>query len=259
LAEQALIVERARAALGPITGLQLRLGDAIRSLGSLNASILAKAFRGELVPQDPADEPASVLLDRIRAARTTTAPATKRPRTPKPTPKPKITVTHPQLLLDPDTLQDAVFTALWTLGPLAKDAAIRKVAEALRAAGHVDFQRLRADGPLHTQILTAIASAEAAGQLDRPTRGHVRACKPDATAYTPDDWRFALVASLGPEPTEREQAIRNAAQWARAQLGLAFSRLRSDGHIVEGLRAAITTAIRRREIVGHAKRISRPT
>ncbi|MHC5613839.1 MAG: DEAD/DEAH box helicase family protein [Nostoc sp.] len=32
-------------------------------------SILAKAFRGELVPQDPDDEPASVLLERIRAER----------------------------------------------------------------------------------------------------------------------------------------------------------------------------------------------
>jgi type I restriction enzyme S subunit len=35
----------------------------------LNRSILAKAFRGELVPQDPNDEPASVLLERIRAER----------------------------------------------------------------------------------------------------------------------------------------------------------------------------------------------
>ncbi len=30
-------------------------------------SILAKAFRGELVPQDPNDEPASELLNRIKA------------------------------------------------------------------------------------------------------------------------------------------------------------------------------------------------
>ena len=35
----------------------------------LNRSILAKAFRGELVEQDPNDEPASVLLERIRVDR----------------------------------------------------------------------------------------------------------------------------------------------------------------------------------------------
>ena len=33
----------------------------------LTQSILAKAFRGELVPQDPNDEPASVLLEKIKA------------------------------------------------------------------------------------------------------------------------------------------------------------------------------------------------
>ncbi|TPG13540.1 restriction endonuclease subunit S [Sphingomonas oligophenolica] len=48
----------------------------------LEAAILAKAFRGELVPQDPNDEPASVLLDRIRAERAT-APKPKRGRAAK--------------------------------------------------------------------------------------------------------------------------------------------------------------------------------
>jgi type I restriction enzyme, S subunit len=39
-------------------------------LDHLESAILAKAFRGELVPQDPNDEPASALLERIRAQRT---------------------------------------------------------------------------------------------------------------------------------------------------------------------------------------------
>ena len=35
----------------------------------LHQAILAKAFSGQLVPQDPNDEPESVLLERIRAER----------------------------------------------------------------------------------------------------------------------------------------------------------------------------------------------
>ncbi|WP_225198834.1 restriction endonuclease subunit S [Gluconobacter oxydans] len=48
-------------------------------LTRLEASLLAKAFRGELVPQNPNDEPANVLLDRIRAERAA-APKPKRGR-----------------------------------------------------------------------------------------------------------------------------------------------------------------------------------
>jgi len=41
----------------------------LENLERTSESILAKAFRGELVPQDPNDEPAPVLLARIRAQR----------------------------------------------------------------------------------------------------------------------------------------------------------------------------------------------
>jgi len=41
----------------------------------LTQSLLAKAFRGELVPQDPNDEPAAELLKRIQAERNTQPPA----------------------------------------------------------------------------------------------------------------------------------------------------------------------------------------
>ena len=47
----------------------------------LDRSILAKAFRGELVPQDPNDEPAAVLLDRIRAEREQTSTPKQRGKT----------------------------------------------------------------------------------------------------------------------------------------------------------------------------------
>lgn len=45
---------------------------------NLRQSILASAFSGQLVQQDPDDEPASALLDRIRAEREAAAPTRKR-------------------------------------------------------------------------------------------------------------------------------------------------------------------------------------
>ncbi len=41
----------------------------LRQSSVLRQAILKRAFEGRLVPQDPKDEPASVLLERIRAAR----------------------------------------------------------------------------------------------------------------------------------------------------------------------------------------------
>lgn len=47
----------------------------------LTPALLAKAFRGELVPQDPNDEPASALLERIRADRAAQPAKAKRDMT----------------------------------------------------------------------------------------------------------------------------------------------------------------------------------
>jgi type I restriction enzyme S subunit len=49
---------------------------ALKQSTTQRQNILRAAFSGQLVPQDPADEPASKLLERIRAERV----AVKRPR-----------------------------------------------------------------------------------------------------------------------------------------------------------------------------------
>lgn len=67
--EQAEIVRRIESAFGWLDRMAADHAAAARLLPKLDAAILSKAFRGELVPQDPNDEPASVLLERVRAER----------------------------------------------------------------------------------------------------------------------------------------------------------------------------------------------
>ena len=77
--EQNEIVRRIEAAFARIDRLAAEAARAAHLLDRLDERLLARAFRGELVPQDPADEPAQALLARIRAARAA-APKPKRAR-----------------------------------------------------------------------------------------------------------------------------------------------------------------------------------
>ena len=79
LPEQREIVRRIESAFEKIDRLAGEAKRALALVGRLDEAVLAKAFRGELVPQDPNDEPASVLLERIRAERAA-APKAKRGR-----------------------------------------------------------------------------------------------------------------------------------------------------------------------------------
>lgn len=67
IAQQPLVVQEIERALGQIDRLASEATSARRLIDRLDQAVLAKAFRGELVPQDHEDEPASVLVDRIRA------------------------------------------------------------------------------------------------------------------------------------------------------------------------------------------------
>jgi type I restriction enzyme S subunit len=94
--EQDEIIERVEFFFSLAHELEAKLTAARKVVDRLTPALLAKAFRGELVPQDPGDEPASVLLERIRAARQAEAGAGKPSRRGR-----RKAAAHPdQLLLD---------------------------------------------------------------------------------------------------------------------------------------------------------------
>lgn len=82
LEEQHEIVRRIESAFAKIDRLATEAKRALELVGRLDEAILAKAFRGELVPQDENDEPAEHLLARIRAEREA-APKGRRGRSTK--------------------------------------------------------------------------------------------------------------------------------------------------------------------------------
>jgi type I restriction enzyme S subunit len=79
LHEQRRIVAELEERLSVINALGATIERAKRRSAVMRTAVLARAFRGELVPQNPDDEPAAVLLERIAAERAA-APTPSRKR-----------------------------------------------------------------------------------------------------------------------------------------------------------------------------------
>ena len=69
LSDQRSTIRKVVRAFAWIDRIVLETTSARKLVDHLDQAILTKAFRGELVPQDPTDEPVNVLLERIRAER----------------------------------------------------------------------------------------------------------------------------------------------------------------------------------------------
>ena len=130
--EQAEIVSRAEKMLKLANRIEARYTAANVQAQRLSPLLLAKAFRGELVPQDPNDEPASVLLARIAAHHSSAIakPKTRQPRQPLALRAPKETAAMTKSRQDNDVMgQPYLAHHLRRLGAPATAEVLFKVAE----------------------------------------------------------------------------------------------------------------------------------
>lgn len=86
--EQAQILEQLNEQLGSLDQQEQSVLLALKQSTAQRQNLLRAAFSGQLVPQDPDDEPASVLLERIRAERAELAkqPEARKPKSSKEAP-----------------------------------------------------------------------------------------------------------------------------------------------------------------------------
>lgn len=126
------IVRRVEALLKLAASIEAKCAAATKHATRLSPLALAKAFRGELVPQDPTDEPASALLARIGARRNaptdaTVAPTPRRGRPPR---APKEIAAMTKSRQDDDVMgQPYLAGHLRRIGTPASAEALFKVAE----------------------------------------------------------------------------------------------------------------------------------
>ena len=78
LPEQEKIAEEIEKRFAMADKLEEAVSNSLKQAKELKQSILKKAFEGRLVPQDPNDEPAQILLDRIKAEKSTQLKKRKR-------------------------------------------------------------------------------------------------------------------------------------------------------------------------------------
>jgi type I restriction enzyme S subunit len=114
------VVRRVRELFEIAERLESRVTRARACVDRTAPSVLARAFRGELVPQDPNEEPASKLLERIQNQRNSpkeAANAKPRRRRDSHTRKPET-----EMLTRKDITQTHLTTILKERGPLTAEA-----------------------------------------------------------------------------------------------------------------------------------------
>ncbi len=150
LEEQKEIVRRVESLFALADAVEKQYFDARQRTDRLTQSLLAKAFRGELVPQDPNDEPASQLLKRIQAEREQQA-ATKPKRKASTRQSPSKARTTAMKLMDaPENYLTELLLALggeahaevlWKKTELSIDDFYAKLKQEMKNGGIIDDKR----------------------------------------------------------------------------------------------------------------------
>ncbi len=251
LAEQVEIVRKAKSLLEAADRIGAFSAEGMKAFITLDQAILGKAFCGELVAQDPNDEPAEILLARIRAEREANPASTRRSHgVPIATrPQPPSRAARPATAKEPPLVPRAAANRPKADG-LDADTGLPAFRQALTAQA-----RWNSDDDLLRAVAQRLGYERLGSSVKEALRGHLRAAllrriverQEDGTpvvgprtldAYTRDELIDAI-----PSVMRKGQAI-DRDELMRAILHhFAFQRLTDPAH--DALKSALNSAIRR--------------
>ncbi|RYH65984.1 MAG: hypothetical protein EON54_05300 [Alcaligenaceae bacterium] len=242
LSEQTEIVRRVEVLFAVADRIEARANAARAQAQRLSPLALAKAFRGELVQQDPQDEPASVLLQRLAATQPAKAKASRgRPRTKTQ----ELSATPEGVQTDVASLADGVWAAPDVVDEHAVTAMLVAVLQAWGSPMPQMHARLAAVLCLQPRQMTAVLPGEQAAQWQRlvgPVADPLPAQVARLQPATDGAWRKALLGmrargdlveegsgpqttwALGPDAGQMETA-----GWPEGRAGWAVAYLRAQG------------------------------
>ncbi len=144
---------------------------------------------------------------------------------------------------------EAIWGLMLGLGPHTEASALRMLGPSLCKMGLVRSYSVQTGSPVGALISSAIERAVELGFLDRPTTRTIRAVLINGENYVAGDWEMCITSSLTRTPIPTDEAIPEAVEWARKNLGLKTGKLSMDSVVTQGLQNAITSLLEKGVIV----------
>jgi hypothetical protein len=156
----------------------------------------------------------------------------------------------PRLIADAslDELAEEIWNLLFGIGIVSLRAAISIVAAGLYEKGIIRKRKANLGSTIGDILYEAVKLAVEYDYLESPRPDYYRAVLRDAEDYELEDWRMCLFNAIENESVGREEAIRMAAEWAKQNTGLEYSRLGKKSLIWRRLEETIDEAIKNKEI-----------
>lgn len=152
------------------------------------------------------------------------------------------------LSLDDTKLAQEIWRILFGLGMVEKSWALWHMLRVFVDIGVFSKEALSAKGEHEYVVENALYNAIKFGYIDMPKKNFVRAILTEPEDYISEDWSMCLLRVMSGKSMSRVDAIRQAVNWAKTNLGLQINRVTDKSSIWKKIAIEINSAVKENKI-----------